>query len=86
MIKERKEYEECYFQPTTNKKVYESNIGLNKDFVKPDEFYKKNMEWLEKTRINKKKAELQYQEEIKSANLGKTKIRERISKYKKSKI
>jgi len=85
LIKERREYEECFFQPTTNKKVYESNIGSHRDFKKGDEFYKKNIEWLEKTKENKKNAELLYHEELRSANKEKVKIRDRLAKFKKSK-
>lgn len=42
------------------------------------------MEWLEKTRENKKNAELQYQEEIRAVNKEKVKIRDRLVKFKKS--
>jgi len=44
------------------------------------------MEWLEKTKENKKNAELQYQEEIRALNKEKINIRERLSKNKKSKF
>lgn len=43
------------------------------------------MEWLEKTRENKKNAELQYQEEMRAVNKEKTKIRDRLAKFRKSK-
>ena len=49
-----------------------------------DEFYKKNLEWLEKTKENKKNAELQYHEELRTANKEKVKIRDRLTKFKKS--
>ncbi len=42
------------------------------------------MEWLEKTREKKKNAEFLYHEEIRTVNREKTKINDRLVKFRKS--
>ena len=83
-MKERKEYEECFFKPLTKKKVFDSEKNTSTKLI-PDGFYKKNILWLDKMRENKKKAELLQEEGMRNYNKEIPKIRERLERSKASK-
>jgi hypothetical protein len=64
LINERKEYEECFFQPVI-KKTLLTETSDNTTKRDQDHIYKKNMEWLRKVNENKKLRDLEMKEEMK---------------------
>jgi hypothetical protein len=82
LINERKEYEECYFYPVTNKSLNDMTKNIEKH--SDDYVYVKNMNWLNMVKENRKRMDLERLEELrKSAKIEK--IYDRLAKSKSMK-
>lgn len=75
LLNERKQYEECLFQPMTNRKGLDPLVGA----VTGDYIYKKNIDWLKKVNENRKIKDLEMQQEMRDKSKHET-IRQRLAK------
>lgn len=78
LVNERKQYEECVFQPVINKKIIKETIDTEYEKKGNDYIYQKNMKWLKKVKEDKQIKNLEMIEEMKQKAKFTT-IRERIS-------
>lgn len=83
LINERKEYEECFFQPVIKKPLL-TETTENSTKRDQDHIYKKNIEWLRKVNENKKLRHLEMKEEMKLKGRRES-IRDRMARSKSTK-